>query len=406
MKEKKIKRNSIQLVYDWVLILVAVILTGNPLGSMFYSQLTIVFFVLILINIFFRINVKFNLKIFIYIAVLCCLSIFSALVNLDTDFTHYIGIIFSHVAVLFGVALIDYRTFRSIYTRIVIIIALYSSIITLYLNLIDINLLFSFPEISGWRTIAFIYNAWGTNSWTTTVRNSGFFREPGVMAMHVCIAGILLLGKIKNHSSFAKRDWMSFIVLIIAGVLTLSTVGVLGAFLLVILFFAKLDHLKKIDFIILVCFFIVALIILASNFDVLFSKFNSNHSSFISLTDRVSGILSALNVALKNPIFGAGYTVYHNLASSVVTFYFVDLWGKYGIFYPLIVTFGIYSFVKSETNRIIERLVVVLILAFFLISQGFADNPIFIFIELYGISKSKKEQIKINYDVYDYRSKL
>lgn len=391
----KIKTPIIRDVVNIVLVILALYLTGNPLGSAYYSQLTVVFFFVSIVGIGFSLkNTHIDKTNFLYIFILFALSFISMVVNLDGGFSHYIGVWLTHIGVLLAVSTMDDTKFKKIYINAVFIICIYSTLITVYLNLFNINVLFDMPLVQlenagSWRTIWFLYNAWGTNAWTTFVRNSGFFREPGVLGLHICLAGTLILDKLGTSNELTRKDFRKLIVLAIAGVLTLSTVGVLGVLMLGGLYFVKLNKLKAKHIAIFISVILGSVIILTKNYNILFNKFNSANYEFISMSERTNGFISAYNVAIEHPIFGAGYAVYHSLADRVVTFYFLDLWGKYGLAYPICVTYAVYRFIKSQSTRIVDFVVISIIVFMFMISQGFADQPIMLFLELYAMRRQR-----------------
>lgn len=386
---------SLKNILVCALFIFALVLTGSPLGSIYYSQLTILFFIISLLC--FAFNTTINKNNLYYVFILCALAFFSALIRFDTDYSHYLGLFLTHFAVLFSLLLIDEILFKKLYITTITIISLYSIIITLYINIFDLSYLFSLQDVSvkgigSWKTIGFLYNVWGANAWTTSVRNSGFFREPGVMGMHICLAGILLLDKLNTDTKLSKKEFTAFILLVVAGVLTMSTVGVLGVLLLILLYFIKQDRIKPKHLIMIIAGIIFGIIVLSKNYDILFRKFNANNYEYVSMTDRLDGIYSALNIALNYPIFGAGYSIYHATASSVVTFYFVDLWGKYGIMYPIVVTFAVTCFIKHESVKHLDFIIIAVIMTLFSVSQGFLDNPIYLFLELFAIKNYKINQ--------------
>lgn len=388
----KIKRMHIKILIDYILVLFALIIPSSPLGVIHYSKCVILFFlVTVIIFAIKRKNLYKNSVIFI--CALCILMLSGMFVNLDIGIDHYIGKVLTLFFPLLIISIIKKESLKNIYINLVVIISVYSIVITLYLNLIDISSLFNWNEIidvesgGGWKTLGYLYNAWGTNAWTSVVRNSGFFREPGVMGMHTCLASVFLLEALNYRKKLAKREWYKLAVLMLAGVLTLSTVAILGLLLISLLYFVKIDKLTNKHLVLMMIVFAVGAVILTKNYDVLFRKFNPNNYEYMSVSDRTSGLKNAFDIALDSPIFGVGYSTYTKLSTGVVTFYFVDLWAKYGIFYSFIVTYGIFRMITQTSKNNKDFIIITAIISMFLFSQGFADTPIYLLFELIAIGK-------------------
>lgn len=346
----KIKKINTQILIDYIIVLLALVIPSSPLGVIYYSKCVILSF-LITALIFTIKTKKLYKKPTIFICTLCVLMLIGMIVNFDLRINHYIGKALTLIIPLLIISISKQESIKNTYINLIAIISVYSIIITLYLNCIDISPLFNWTKIidvesgGSWKTLGYLYNAWGTNAWTATVRNSGFFREPGVMGMHICLASVFLLEVLNYRKKLTKREWYKLAALMLSGLLTLSTVTILGVLLIHVLYFVKIDKLTNKHLILMMVLFAVGGAILTYNYDVLFNKFNPDNYEYMSVSDRTNGIKTAFDIALNSPIFGAGYSLYSKLSTGVVTFYFVDLWAKYGIFYTLIITYGIFRII-------------------------------------------------------------
>ena len=70
---------------EYIIILLAVILTGTPLGTVYYSTLTIVFFFSVIVSFLALKPRRLKKSAFIYVAALMLICIISMLINLDND---------------------------------------------------------------------------------------------------------------------------------------------------------------------------------------------------------------------------------------------------------------------------------------------------------------------------------
>ena len=397
MKICKIKVNQ-GLLLLYIIVLLAVICSGSPLAALYYSNLIIVFLVVALFEYLYlrRKKYKVNKDQLVYVGILIVALYLTMGVNVDNNLSHYIGKTISLLTLLLVASIIPYDKFCEVYVKIIALICVYSLFFTMLFDLVP-SFAEKLPRIyienaGTWSHYKYIYYIWGGYSsiWTTLIRNSGFFREPGVFSTHICMAMILVLaGKIRFKSVKSKKILM--VLLFITGLSTFSTVGVIGSVICFIVYLRS-DSIKISKYLYLAIVTIVAGYFLINNQEVLFSKFNSAGANFVSVTDRTNGLMSAITVWLQNPILGKGYSYFQSHKVGVSTFFLFDLGGKYGLIYAFTICSGILLFIKSLSNNRVQCILYLGIYSLFLISQGLVELPVFMLLQLYGVQQYRKKE--------------
>ena len=188
------------------------------------------------------------------------------------------------------------------------------------------------------------------------VRNSSFFREPGVYMILLNISLIFELFILTNKNRKIR------VGLLIASLLsTISTAGIIICCIIMLVFCYK----QKISFITWIIIFIV--ISTALSMEVLLGDYiNEMFGKFETMTEygsgfaRYSSVVVPLNIFLDNPLFGCGFTqfpieyektgyeLFHRYIDSkgLATNTFLNIYAIFGIFFGVFMTCGLYQFCK------------------------------------------------------------
>ena len=381
----------------YVITFFAIMCSGCPLATFYYGRMVIGLFLISFIVLFLqkKVNYNFSKSLIIYICLLVVSLCFASIVNLDCDFTHYFGKIISLLTVLFLTTEVTYSEFCKTYVKIISMICLCSLVFTCFFSF-SRAFAEKLPEIQfenagRWLHFNYLYYIWGgyLQIGAKFIRNSGFFREPGVFSTHICLSMMLILADKIKFSNIKSRKFL-MALFFVTGLTTFSTVGVIGSTICFIVYL-KNESTKLSKSLYLIIALIVVFYFLIRNQAVLFAKFNSKKESFISVTDRINGLTSALKVLIQNPFFGRGYSYFQSKKVGVSTFFMFDLWAKYGFLYILVTCAGILAFIDSLGESKMKKILYMGVYLLFLVSQGLVDLPIFLMFQLYGVKKYKEK---------------
>jgi len=325
------------------------------------------------------------------------LLVITFIVNFDTNVTHYIGIIVQLSAAFFSISILSWNDFKDRYCFVIFIIAFYSLLLTAYFN-INIGAVGNLPiyGIDGssetmWHTFHNIYYTWGWSPWTTILRNSGCFREPGVFGIILNIALMFkIFDIIKKGNKYDKKEYITLMIYIIAIVSTFSTTAILCLGLCITIYFLSIRKFSLKTLALLCVFVFVALYFVVPREDLLFSKFDSSSESYNSSLQRYLGTMDGLNKWSQNPLFGVGFAKYSLNMKGTSANSFVDILGKYGLFFCMMIVYALLKWLKSIAPNYLLNLGGCLILIFALASQNMILMPIFIVFEFYGIDSNMR----------------
>lgn len=384
--------SKVNTFFLYAILIVAIVCSGCPLGSIYYN---VSIFCLLAINLVYMLLFrKFTVakKSVVFISILIILIWVSMIVNFDKDFAHYLGLTLKYIAALLAFSNLRKNMLCRKYIVVIAIIIIYSTALTVACNLIR-SIPASLPIISlsgsgQWAHFHYLYYIWGGYSslWTTLIRNSGLFREPGVFATHIALAGILLLSNEANTGfDYSTRNKIA-IILFVGGMSTFSTVGVLGVGIFFVLYMLSSKR-KNWKILALVGAVAIFMLFISQYQDVLFSKFNMNSVAYASMEERLQGIHSGLETSLSNPITGRGYSYYQANKVGVSTFFIIDFLGKYGIFFTAMLCYGVINMLKIASNKRMDFIVILVMYSLFLVTQGLVEDPVFMMLILWALSE-------------------
>lgn len=319
-------------------------------------------------------NVKDNFVISYYSLSFIILSFFciiTLIANLELgSIMLYINIL---CLILFAFCIswfIEFKTFVSIYIRVMKYITLISLVFYALTNYFGVIL--KFPVIS--TPIAKYYNGVLFFQYTySPARNSGIFWEPGLFASFIMIALVFQI-------CFSKNKYKVFNILVfILGLLsTSSTAGYLMLPFVIVLIFADKVHTKS-QFLLINLLILLGIVINIYSDDIIMFLIALNPEMFkkletISSSTRLNGPLLNMKIFLSRPVFGVGFSnatkyflqqnyLYKIDSQTSTSTFFLAAMGLPGIMYTYDWFHGIFGL---KYKGIITRITIFIIFLFIL----------------------------------------
>lgn len=130
------KKYKIHLILQYLTMTLAIYASATPISSLYYTQIALLFFFTSLLFWITKIKRVFCIRKngIKEAAILIAIIVSSAVFNLDSDVSYYLGIIVLILGAYFMTGSMDYKEFEVLLIRVFVIISLISCIITLYLN--------------------------------------------------------------------------------------------------------------------------------------------------------------------------------------------------------------------------------------------------------------------------------
>ena len=341
---------------------------------------------------------RYNQTSFLVWSILVWIIIINAIVRRDFGTGNLIKILLLSFGTLYS-CIISIENFKYYYVKLMSIISGYS-LITYVMRNIFKNIGW-IPSVSNGSTVMqnlVLSNLDMTNS--GLIRNWGPFWEPGVFQIYVLLALIIVMSEYKEKH-FLK------ILFIVTTLSTFSTTGyiILAIILIGFLFESNKKGYREVTFknekiIILILFFVgVTIIILDSRIlTIIFDKFRSNSSSFVSASSRSDSIWGNLAVSIRYPFIGAGYkrmdelfwTFLKSIESQAVsnTNGLLMNFSVYGWLFGGLWTWLMYRFICNFHITVRMRCLVFLSIVLMMFSEPLFHSLLFNVILFYGI-KSK-----------------
>ena len=182
------------------------------------------------------------------------------------------------------------------------------------------------------------------------VRNCGPFWEPGIFASYLIISLFMELLILKR-----KKTILFSIIFVIALITTTSTAGYFLLLLIVPCFFLNSNKKSAISTIFSGCV-VVALFLILLNLDsIILGTGLSNNEYFAKLLSenlensaRVTALSHNFIMFSKSPLFGCGFAVVEQnmvyCGDISTSTYILSVYGFMGIFYSIMLVFGIFNF--------------------------------------------------------------
>lgn len=357
-----------------------------PFRALFYSCVILFYG--------FKCGFKINKRASFVFSIVCLSVLLTIVVN--KHFTP--GYLFYLLGILVALLVISYFSFE-IFAVCFIKIMFFLACISIFLYFIYLvypSYITKFPTVTnsaGNEYYNLIFSVFPKN-FSLDIRNYSFFREPGVYAIYLSFALLLLLfcDSISNYLDRVKYS----AVFIISILTTLSTAGYLLLFFIVLLY--TFIHNKLFT----VVFLIVSILLYGSVLvDLPFDKFNSDSAEYLSTLSRISSAVLPLYIIEVNPFTGVGLesfvTLYESLsykvfsegftASGTSTNTIFNIMAIFGIPIALIVMYFIYLFTKNiSQNRLVCSIIYIILIMMFS-TQELRYSFLFAIIFMYGAKK-------------------
>ena len=343
------------------------LLFGTNINKNFVALQWIVLF-LIFIILFLKIFLKRKLEKRTF-AICIVFTILSLLGGLLIDNSEFIRCLYEIIIIFIAMMytnLVSYSFFCNSYINAMILISIFSWIPYL-INIFIPSISSKFPIIVSTAKCRFYNMFIGVvpinENYNSIYRNYSFFREPGVFAVFIFFAMILVIFSDKFKE---KKIWI-LLLLFITIISTLSTAGtIISLFLLLLYLILEKKHSKKL--ISFVAFSIIVFIVFNSTniSSRIFGKlFVENNPSTMS---RINSFSSNFMIGIENPVLGVGWgnintkfqdKSYELLGSPMKygensfhnTNTFLRLLSTHGILYFVIFCIGMYGFVFKFSKK-------------------------------------------------------
>lgn len=341
----------------------------------------------------------FSMVIFVFL--LCLTILLSSLFNSDLRNGSFLFIYTLITAVIF-VSKYSLEEFGTVYIKLLYYFSIFS--LTTYIINIFFPAIFSvFPSILNYGGVQFKFLLFGNifDGFNLT-RNLSVFREPGVYGFHLCISLILQL---LRDDLFISRKIL--IVTLLALLSTLSTTGILVFGLIILTYNLKNRKIKSTVYsVFLLTGLLIIVIINPELLNSIFAKFDSNSIDYASSFSRTASFYVPLEIIHGNWFFGVGLTSFVDMysleslklfgvmlsADSAATNTLLNLFSVYGIWTFLLILYAIYSFSSAVDRKFSVLIFIILIML--LSSQELRYSLLFSVIVAFGISNTKKYQLR------------
>jgi hypothetical protein len=393
---------KIYVVLQYGIIILLLVASGTPINSLYYIQTVIALFTVTML--YYLINARAKKaflvpkKMVVFLLYISAFFVISEVINKDVDISHYIGLAIQLCTALFIATEMEWEMFKKIFLNVISAIAFYSTVLTIYFNL-NMAVVGSLPlygvnivSTSLWRTFYNIYFIWGWSQWSSLIRNSGCFREPGVFGVVLIIAILIKIIDINSKKEdISKNELVTLLVLIFAAITTFSTTTIICLALCIVAYFSSKKRMTEKTIALIFLCSIAGLYFIAPRLNMLFEKFDPSSTQYISYSQRLNGSYSGIDSWLQDPLFGIGFTKFNiNLVDGNNANSFVDILGKYGIFVFILVFIALLSWIKAISSNNIMMFFVTIIIITCLISQNMILMPLFMVFEFYGIKRRKR----------------
>lgn len=398
MKGREIKKGKLLNAYEYILLIMAVIASGTPINSMYYTETVIYFF---LASFIYFITVKFKTKFiikqklfFIWFSLVGLIAI-TGLYNADPDIGYYMGLILLITSSYLTVESMEYRVFSEKIVNIFLCIAAYSIILTLFFNIFkgttaSLPLLYTKDStLASWKNFHYIYYIWDIYARFSIIRNSACFREPGVWGSFVSIVLVIKLSQMKKGDNRSKKDYIQLVILLVGAVTSLSTTTWLCLMIFLIIYYTNSKHTPK-QYLYFAVFMIIGSVLIFKFQDLIFAKLSVKNTSYISTLERLQGVPGSIQSWMSSPIIGAGYTNYFTyVTEGSNTFSFLFVLGEFGILLFTLFFYMICKWIKKQKFTFVAQIALFLEIVLILNTQNLIFMPLILLIMFYGIRKEK-----------------
>ena len=334
----------------YIIVFLMIFCMGTPFGDNNSSTLRIVILILLIYGSFIKQKWIVNRSSSYIVLALIAIPVISMVLNLDSDIEGYIGLFIIIIACWIFMNFYSIKDFKNILADIMLVINVYS-IILYAVGYIYPAFVHMLPTYWGGQLRHLLYMYYyndtsfyyeGTLSY---IRNMSMFREAGFYQIFINLA--IFCEFTKEQKINHVRIWIHFIALFT----TFSSGGIIAGIPLMLLYARKARYISKrsrnILYVIVFLLAVVYAYIIYSNSDALFLNKLSGGSASASSEDRITCLLSDLNLFFSSPIWGVGYTGFSTGVGTECGFTCAA--ALFGICYPVMLFIGIYGFCKDGT---------------------------------------------------------
>lgn len=304
----------------------------------------------------------------------------------------YVITIFLLLSALLLTTILPFEVFVHSFENVVYFLCVWS-LVTFVLSLISPGIFSLFPKITNKAGLSFantLFSVVQIN--TSTSRNFGCFREPGVFQMYINVA--IMIHLIKNENIKINR----FLVFIASIITTFSTTGY---FTLLILFICvslfKYNFSKKVKALLLISLGLFVFLQLSGQSDQIMYLINKpfNNKDTSSLV-RTASIVCNFQIWKSNPILGAGHTQTYTLYQSLATIFsgriindnantVMFLFACYGSLFGAMMLIGTYLFCYRLSNNKYFGLMILLVFLMLYSGENLYRSIFPYLVSMYGL---------------------
>lgn len=380
-------------IKDFFIVLGVILISKSLYYESYGTNILLVgylFFLMLITNFkYLKINKMILLYIFGIVALL--------LINIDTNYSSFFVLVNRILIAILVIYLITFERFSRAFIDIILVISVVSWFSWIVILLDIPSFLPNFTGIDGRPLRNFIFfGVWEEFVTYKTFRNSGLWWEPGAFQLFVNLAFVFTL---INNTMTMKR-YSIFLITIIT---ITSTTGFL-VFIILSLIYFKIFFFRKSALLYLVIFLILFCVSLVFLVPIIYDKFNSDSSSFVSFLSRYYDLLVSFNMFIDNIFMGYGFgsqiekaIPYGENLIGHQLYYLSTPTGADGIT-MFIAQVGIFGFVLifpflfprySNHLKLFDRLLISLSLFLMFNTENFTFLLIFTLLTFYGLIKNK-----------------
>lgn len=392
-----VKKRTFATIKEYFIVMLIILATDSLWVRASFNSYN--FYVIIIIGLLLGAKTFIDRKVYrknLVILIMAFSIIITQLANnmLNMFLIYKVSIIFLGLWIITNIKFID---FIRKFINIMVVLALVS-IITLMLRTFIIN---TVPlKIITRGTMKFhtmyITNFYVDSGGNSIMRNLGAFWEPGAYQAYLNLALIFLNFIVKKDKYFMFKN----LILIITIFSTLSTTGIVCFLLFVVALILNKDK-KSIGTISTVLLLFLCIILFLNKnsiiHNILFSKFSSDSTSYISYSTRLNAVLNEVNIIINSPLIGVGFNKYAAIYKELSSNLFMDAvttctslaaWSIYGVIYFVCFNLGFIKIARKVCKSFLSLLIILVIFIVILNTEDWTFSLLFNILCIYGLNKT------------------
>lgn len=400
-----VMRSSVGNKLNYLFTFLLIYSFGTPVANVYYKQITVIVAAIFVVAYIFRRRYEVDKRAFLIFILLFFLLIANIVVNLETDYAHYVGRLAVLITVLLYVTMVDHSDFSETYINIIYWISILAIILYVFFNVFP-NIAWQLPSITvpgggedgktSFAHVAYLYFISLSGNANTmqyewskpnVERNAGMFREPGIFQIYLNIALIQLC--FKNDKS--RKDYKKIFVIVIAIISTISTSGIFSMIMILLatiisdderIQLAKNVLSSQIGKLILVIGGCGGIAVLVQLMPKLLDKLGNNSPQSMSSALRIMNSIKDLNVWMNKPIFGVGISTYE-LSGGTENGVTCTL-ACYGLVFVVVLLGVLLLYLVNLSTNSLSNLLIIIAVIPMIITQNTLFMPCLIVLYFYG----------------------